>query len=139
MDRLGFTKSYAYDAVRRRTAETNALGRATLYNYCTCGALESIQDAAGNYTSFTYDNAGRRIQSGLSRRLHGQLQLRPAGPAHHHHRQRRRQRDQLVQQPGPALRRARMPAACAPLLAFDVEDRVTNRWDANGAQHRHDL
>ena len=63
VDRLGFSTSYAYDAVRRRTAETNALGRATLYNYCTCGALDSIQDAAGNYTYFTYDNAGRRIQT----------------------------------------------------------------------------
>jgi YD repeat-containing protein len=62
-DRLGYTTTFAYDAVRRRIAETNALGRATLYNYCSCGALDSIQDAAGNYTYFTYDNAGRLIQT----------------------------------------------------------------------------
>jgi YD repeat-containing protein len=63
VDRMGFTTSFAYDAVRRATAETNALGRATLYYYCACGALDYIQDAAGNYTHFTYDNAGRRIQT----------------------------------------------------------------------------
>ena len=70
VDRMGFTTSFAYDAVRRRTAETNALGRATLYNYCSCGALDSIQDAAGNFTYFTYDNAGRLHPDRLSRRLY---------------------------------------------------------------------
>src|SRR5262249_24905877 len=32
IDRLGFTNSYGYDAVRRRIAMTNALGYFTLYN-----------------------------------------------------------------------------------------------------------
>ena len=59
VDRLGFTNRYVYDAVRRLTAQTNALGRFTLYNYCTCGALDSMRDAAGNYTYYFYDNAGR--------------------------------------------------------------------------------
>jgi YD repeat-containing protein len=59
VDRMGFTNRYVYDLVRRLTAQTNALGRFTLYNYCTCGALDSIRDAEGNYTYYFYDNAGR--------------------------------------------------------------------------------
>ena len=60
VDRMGFTNSFTYDALRRLTAQTNALGQFAHYAYCTCGALDSIQDAAGNYTRFYYDNAGRR-------------------------------------------------------------------------------
>jgi uncharacterized protein RhaS with RHS repeats len=48
VDRMGFTNSYGFDAVRRMTAVTNALGFYTLYNYCSCGALDSVRDAAGN-------------------------------------------------------------------------------------------
>jgi len=61
IDRMGYTNSFGYDAVRRLIAQTNALGNYTLYNYCPCGALESIQDAAGNFTAYTYDNAGRLL------------------------------------------------------------------------------
>ena len=63
VDRMGYTNSYGYDAVRRMTAMTNAMGRPTFYNYCACGALDSIQDAAGNLTQFFYDNAGRLIRT----------------------------------------------------------------------------
>src|ERR1019366_3430347 len=49
VDRMGFTNSFGYDSVRRRTASTNANGFYTLYNYCSCGALTSMQDAAGQY------------------------------------------------------------------------------------------
>ena len=63
VDRLGFTNSFGYDGLRRKVADTNALGFYTLYSYCPCGALEWIQDAAGNLTSFIYDAAGRRIQT----------------------------------------------------------------------------
>jgi YD repeat-containing protein len=59
IDRMSYTNSFAYDNVRRLTAKTNALGRFTLYNYCNCGALDSIRDAEGNNTYFYYDNAGR--------------------------------------------------------------------------------
>jgi YD repeat-containing protein len=59
VDRMGFTNSFGYDAVRRKVADTNALGFYTLYNYCTCGALDSIRDAAGNFTYLYYDNEGR--------------------------------------------------------------------------------
>jgi RHS repeat-associated protein len=62
VDRMGFTNSYGYDALRRLTAQTNALGAFTLYNYCPCGALESVRNAQGNYTYFYYDSAGRRTQ-----------------------------------------------------------------------------
>jgi len=55
----GFPTSFGYDSMRRRTSETNALNNSTHYNYCTCGSLDSIQDAAGNYTFFFYDNAAR--------------------------------------------------------------------------------
>ena len=59
VDRMGFTNSFGYDAMRRMTAQTNALGNHTLYDHCTCGALSSIQDALGNLTQFYYDNQGR--------------------------------------------------------------------------------
>ena len=60
VDRMGFTNSFGYDALRHKIAETNALGNVTQYDYCTCGALNSIEDALNNYTLFYYDNAGRR-------------------------------------------------------------------------------
>jgi RHS repeat-associated protein len=63
VDRMGFSNMFGYDNVRRRIAMTNALGHYTLYNYCTCGALESIQDADGNVTSFAYDNAGHLLST----------------------------------------------------------------------------
>ena len=63
VDRMGFTNSFGYDAVRRKIASTNALGNSVHYNYCSCGALDSIQDAAGNFTSFTYDNAGALLST----------------------------------------------------------------------------
>jgi YD repeat-containing protein len=55
----GFKKSSRLNnLMRRKTAETNALGAVTIYNYCSCGALESIVDAATNTTQFFYDNQG---------------------------------------------------------------------------------
>jgi RHS repeat-associated protein len=58
-DRMGFTESFVYDRLRRLACKTNALGFFTQYNYCSCGALDSIRDAQGNYTYFFYDGAGR--------------------------------------------------------------------------------
>ena len=57
-DRLGHWTYFGYDNLRRNTAVTNALQNVTLYNYCTCGALESVLDAATNLTQFFYDNQG---------------------------------------------------------------------------------
>jgi len=59
VDRMGFTTSYGYDSMRRKVAETNALGAVTIYTYCTCGSLDSITDAATNTTHYYYDNIGR--------------------------------------------------------------------------------
>ncbi len=59
IDRMGFTNSFGYDQLRRKLAETNALGYYTLYAYCTCGSLDSIRDSGGNYTQFFYNNQGR--------------------------------------------------------------------------------
>jgi len=58
VDRMGFTNSFVYDNMRRKIAETNALGAVTIYNYCSCGSLVSIIDAASNVTQFSYDNQG---------------------------------------------------------------------------------
>ena len=63
VDRMGFTNSFGYDALRRLTAVTNALGRYELRDYCSCGALNSVRDGAGNYTYFFYDNAGRETNT----------------------------------------------------------------------------
>jgi RHS repeat-associated protein len=59
LDRLGFTNSYGYDSMQRKIAETNAMGNYTIYNYCTCGSLDSIRDPAGNLTYFYCDNLSR--------------------------------------------------------------------------------
>jgi RHS repeat-associated protein len=63
VDRMGFTNNFAYDSMRRRTAVTNALGNYTISAYCTCGALDSVRDAAGNYTYFFYDNQGKALNA----------------------------------------------------------------------------
>ena len=58
-DRMGYTNAFGYNAVRQMTAATNALGYYTLLDYCSCGSLNSVRDAANNYTYFFFDNAGR--------------------------------------------------------------------------------
>ncbi len=63
IDRMGFTNGFVYDSMRRKTNSADALGRHTIYNYCSCGSLDSIQDPAGNLTSFTRDNQGRVIST----------------------------------------------------------------------------
>jgi len=60
VDRMGFTTSFGYDAIRRKIAETNALGTVTRYGYCDCGAVSSITNAYGvsgieAVTIFTFD------------------------------------------------------------------------------------
>ncbi len=58
-DRLNNWMYFGYDALRHNIAVTNALTHYTLFSYCPCGALESIQDALGNTTWFNYDNESR--------------------------------------------------------------------------------
>ena len=57
-DRLGNWTQLQYDPMRHLISKTNALTNATLYTYCSCGALESVQDALNNTTSYYYNNAG---------------------------------------------------------------------------------
>jgi RHS repeat-associated protein len=57
-DRMGNWTTYIYDSMRRNTVIIDALDNAWSYNYCTCGALESIRDADDQTTSFYYDNQG---------------------------------------------------------------------------------
>jgi YD repeat-containing protein len=130
VDRLGFTTSFAYDALRRRTAETNALGRATLYTYCTCGSLDWIEDAAGNYTHFTYDDAGRLLTAvypdnyGVTNQydLLGEVVITTdsAGVSV----------TNLFDNQGQ-LYATYDAGGQRSALAFDVEDRATNTWDVN--------
>ena len=58
-DRMGFATSYSYDSMRHKISETTPLGNQTLYAFCTCGSLDSVRDAGGNYTYFFYDNQAR--------------------------------------------------------------------------------
>jgi len=63
VDRMGYTNSYGYNSIRQKITETNALGNATFYNYCDCGALSEIIDALNNVTQFVHDNQGNLIQT----------------------------------------------------------------------------
>ena len=63
IDRMGYSNSFTYNALRQKTSETNALGRVTTYTYCDCGVLESVIDALTNTTSFSYDYFGRRMKT----------------------------------------------------------------------------
>ena len=58
-DQLGNWTYYGYDPLRRIIAATNSLGHYVLFNYCLCGALESMQDALGYPTAYGYDNQSR--------------------------------------------------------------------------------
>src|SRR5204863_1455761 len=50
VDRMNFTNSIGYDLIRRRVAETNALGRVTSYGYCPCGGLSYVTNALNQVT-----------------------------------------------------------------------------------------
>ncbi len=67
VDRMGFTNSFVYNLIRQLIAQTNANGVATLYDYCTCGALTAVTNAYGTpaqaVSTFTYDNQGNRLSS----------------------------------------------------------------------------
>ena len=65
IDRMGFTRKYAYNGFRQVVQAADALNRTYTYSYCNCGLLESITGPIPltNSTSFTYDPAGRRTQT----------------------------------------------------------------------------
>jgi RHS repeat-associated protein len=54
-DRLGRWTYTMYDALRHPVWMYDAAGRTTSYDWCTCGALNSITDGEGHKTSFTRD------------------------------------------------------------------------------------
>jgi len=59
VDRMGHVDACGHDSMRRLTTWTNANGAVTLYNYCTCGSLDSTLDALNHPTLYYYDNNGR--------------------------------------------------------------------------------
>jgi len=59
VDQIGAATTYGYDSMRRKVAETNALGYFKLWSYCTCGSLDSAQDEGGYVSHFFYDNQGK--------------------------------------------------------------------------------
>ena len=62
-DRLNNWTYFGYNDLRQLTAETNANGQVTLYDYCNCGLPSQITKLNGGspvITTFAYDLAGRR-------------------------------------------------------------------------------
>src|SRR5207248_89496 len=61
-DRLGYWTYFAYDALRRKTSETNANGVVTAFGYCDCGSISSMTNALGTpfqqATIYTRDYQG---------------------------------------------------------------------------------
>jgi RHS repeat-associated protein len=60
-DRKGHTTTMTYDALRHLRTVVDPDNRLTQYNFCGCGALRQLIDAAGNATNWTYDVAMRPI------------------------------------------------------------------------------
>lgn len=61
VDANGFEKRFEYDALRRVTAEIDALGSKALFEYDAVGNLLALIDANGHRRSFAYDAANRKI------------------------------------------------------------------------------
>jgi YD repeat-containing protein len=59
-DKLANWTYYVYDGVGNAVAVTNSvLSHYTLYDYCPCGLLNSVSDALGRTTTYSYDYDGR--------------------------------------------------------------------------------
>ena len=130
-DRLGFISCFAYDSVRRKIGDTNALGNTNRYVWCTCGSMDSMVDALGQTTSYGYNNAGWRTNvtyadGSKSVFVHDLL-------------------GRVVRQRDPAgnwttntyNNQGRLTAVAGPVgqltaMTYDYRDRVTNSVDANG-------
>jgi len=50
-DRLGRLTTFTYDATRRLTSVRDPLGRRVAQEWCVCGSLDALVDAAGHRTS----------------------------------------------------------------------------------------
>jgi RHS repeat-associated protein len=65
-DRLGRWSRQMHDSLRHLVLQQDPLLRRTLYQWCLCGALDSIIDAAGHKTSWTRDVQARVTQKGYA-------------------------------------------------------------------------
>jgi RHS repeat-associated protein len=55
-----WTRSF-YNALRERVVTVDPLQRRTVFNWCYCGSLQDLYDAAGNRTHWDWDIGGRLI------------------------------------------------------------------------------
>ena len=55
-----WTRSF-YNALRERVVVVDPLQRRTVFNWCYCGSLQDLYDAAGNRTHWDWDIGGRLI------------------------------------------------------------------------------
>ena len=131
VDRMGFTTSYGYNAIRQKIAETNALSNVTSYSYCDCGALEFVTDPLGHVTHFTHDNQGNQV--GV---------VYPDGYSVTNQYNLLRQLTQRTDSSGAILNyiynNQGLPTTISNAVglvgdyAFDIDDRITNNLDING-------
>jgi RHS repeat-associated protein len=60
IDRRGRVTQYRYNPLRQLALVIDPLERNTAYDWCGCGALLALTDAAGNTTAWIYDTQGRK-------------------------------------------------------------------------------
>src|SRR6185312_4579503 len=58
-DRAGRQTAFEYNSIRQMTKRNDPLNRATLFQWCKCGALKSLTDAMGRTTRWRHDIQGR--------------------------------------------------------------------------------
>lgn len=58
-NRIGGVTRFLFDARQRLKSVTDPLGRNTRFEWCSCGGLEALLDAAGSRTSWSHDLQGR--------------------------------------------------------------------------------
>jgi YD repeat-containing protein len=131
VDRLGYSNTYGYNSIRQKVAETNANGAHTFYDYCLCGAVDSIEDAAGNYTTNNYDFAGRLVNKvypdgyGVTNiyssigQITNVVDVRGVSTTNWYNNQ-------------GLLIAVSNAYGLVRSLAYDINDRLTNQTDANG-------
>lgn len=61
-DRSGRTTRYFYDNLRRPTTIRDPLGRSSTQNWCSCGLIDSVQDARQQVTRWERDVQGRVVR-----------------------------------------------------------------------------
>jgi len=78
-DRMGRVTSFDVDAGGDVVAEIGADGRATRYEWCGCGSLESMTDPRGNRTEWILDALGRTEEKRVNDRTKYRLAFDSAG------------------------------------------------------------